>query len=74
MGIGAGHGHVQFLIASAILLIIGFQVGMLGIVADLISVNRRLSEEILYRLKRQDIPPGDEDIAALSSKASQSLL
>jgi glycosyltransferase involved in cell wall biosynthesis len=51
--IGEGQGHVQSLIISAVLLIIGFQVWMLGIVADLISVNRRLSEEILYRQKKQ---------------------
>jgi glycosyltransferase involved in cell wall biosynthesis len=50
---GGGGGHVQSLIISAVLLIIGFQIWMLGIVADLISVNRRLSEEILYRQKKQ---------------------
>jgi glycosyltransferase involved in cell wall biosynthesis len=50
--IGDGGGHVQSLIFSAVLLIIGFQVWVLGIIADLISVNRRLSEEILYRLKK----------------------
>jgi glycosyltransferase involved in cell wall biosynthesis len=53
--VGDGGGHVQSLIISAVLLIIGFQVWMLGIVADLISVNRRLSEEILYKLKKHSI-------------------
>jgi len=52
---GTGQGHVQSLIFSAVLLIIGFQVWMLGIVADLISVNRQLSEETLYRLKKQGL-------------------
>jgi glycosyltransferase involved in cell wall biosynthesis len=50
--LGEGDGHVQSLIISAVLLIIGFQVWMLGILADLISVNRRLGEEILYRMKK----------------------
>ena len=51
---GGGQGHVQSLVIAAVLLIIGFQVWMLGIAADLISVNRRLSEEILYRQKKQN--------------------
>ena len=54
--IGDGDGHVQSLIISAVLLILGFQVWVLGIVADLISVNRRLSEEILYTLKKHILP------------------
>ena len=53
---GDGDGHVQSLIISAVLLILGFQVWVLGIVADLISVNRRLSEEILYTLKKNLLP------------------
>lgn len=51
---GTGQGHIQSLTMSGVLLIIGFQVWMLGIVADLISVNRRLSEEILYRTKKRE--------------------
>jgi hypothetical protein len=45
-------GHVQSLILSAILLILGFQILVIGLAADLIAANRRLSEEILYRLRR----------------------
>jgi glycosyltransferase involved in cell wall biosynthesis len=54
--IGDGNGHVQSLIISAILVILGFQVWVVAIVADLISVNRRLSEEILYTLKKHVLP------------------
>jgi glycosyltransferase involved in cell wall biosynthesis len=54
--IGDGVGHVQSLIISSALLILGFQVWVVAIVADLISVNRRLSEEILYTLKRHILP------------------
>ena len=54
--IGDGNGHVQSLIISAILVILGFQVWVVAIVADLISVNRRLSEEILYTLKKHILP------------------
>ncbi len=51
---GDGGGHVQSLIFAAVLLIIGFQTALIGLVADLISVNRRLSEEVLIRLRKLD--------------------
>ncbi|MEA2164974.1 MAG: hypothetical protein QOK37_3101 [Thermoanaerobaculia bacterium] len=53
-------GHIQSLILAAVFLIIGFQTLLIGLVADLISVNRRLSEEVLVRLKRADAPPAVE--------------
>ncbi len=49
---GLGGGHVQSLILAAVLLIVGFQTGLIGLVADLISKNRRLLEEILYRTRK----------------------
>jgi glycosyltransferase involved in cell wall biosynthesis len=49
-------GHVQSLILAAVFLIVGFQTMLIGLVADLISVNRRLSEEVLIRLKRMRQP------------------
>jgi glycosyltransferase involved in cell wall biosynthesis len=49
-------GHVQSLILAAVFLIAGFQTVLIGLIADLISVNRRLSEEILIRLKRAESP------------------
>jgi len=49
-------GHIQSLILAAVLLIAGFQTVLIGLVADLISVNRRLSEEVLIRLKRMEAP------------------
>ena len=51
---GNGSGHVQSLVLSGVLIIIGFQVGLIGLVADLIAANRRLIEESLYRLRRID--------------------
>jgi hypothetical protein len=45
-------GHVQSLILAAVFLIVGFQTMLIGLVADRISVNRRLSEEVLIRLKQ----------------------
>jgi len=49
---GQGEGHIQSLILAAILFIIGFQVLIIGLVADVISFNRKLIEEILLRVRR----------------------
>jgi glycosyltransferase involved in cell wall biosynthesis len=50
-----GSGHVQSLILAAVLLIVGFQVMLIGLVADLIAGNRRLSEDVLYRVKEIEL-------------------
>jgi len=52
---GNGGGHIQSLIFSAVLLMIGFQVIMMGWVADLIGGLRRLVEDSLFRIKKLEI-------------------
>ncbi|MDZ7380060.1 MAG: glycosyltransferase family 2 protein, partial [candidate division KSB1 bacterium] len=52
---GRGGGHIQSLILAAILIIVGFQVFMIGLLADLIGANRRLIEEALYRIKKAEL-------------------
>lgn len=42
-------GHIQSLILSVILITVGVQVWVVGVVADLIAVNRRLLEETVER-------------------------
>lgn len=56
---GQGAGHLQSIILAAILLIVGFQVLLIGLVADLIGFNRKILEEILYRTKRLEISKND---------------
>jgi hypothetical protein len=51
--IGNGN-HVQSLILAAILLIIGFQIVVLAFLGDTINVNRKINEEILYRMKKRE--------------------
>ncbi|MCF8107520.1 MAG: glycosyltransferase family 2 protein [Desulfohalobiaceae bacterium] len=51
---GNGAGHIQSLIFAAICFIVGFQVLMIGLVADVISFNRRLIEETLVRVRRME--------------------
>lgn len=62
-----GAGHVQSLILAAVLLIVGFQIMLIGLVADLIAGNRRISEDILLRVKQLELavvsPPRAADDA-----------
>ncbi|MBN3040350.1 MAG: glycosyltransferase family 2 protein [Candidatus Omnitrophica bacterium] len=51
---GDGSGHIQSLIFGAVLLIVGFQIAMIGLAADLIANNRKLIEESLYRIKKKE--------------------
>ncbi|MDA8218144.1 MAG: glycosyltransferase family 2 protein, partial [Dehalococcoidales bacterium] len=75
---GSGAGHVQSLVLAGALLAIGFQVILIGLVADLIGANRRLLEETLYRVKRlepqeprqegegQDVEAAEEPVLGLA--------
>lgn len=56
---GRTEGHIQSLILSAILLIVGFQIIMMGIAAELISVNRQLLEDIQVRIKKGELESKD---------------
>ncbi len=51
---GMGAGMIQSLILAAVLLIAGLLIFLIGIVADLISFNRKLLEETVYRLRVRD--------------------
>jgi glycosyltransferase involved in cell wall biosynthesis len=44
-------GHVQSLLLAVILVVVGVQIWVVGIVADLIAVNRRLLEETVERTR-----------------------
>lgn len=44
---------IQSLILTAVLLLAGFQTLLIGLVADLIAFNRKMLEETLYRLRRE---------------------
>ena len=50
-----GAGHIQSLIIAAVLMIVGFQVGMIGLLSDIIAANRRLIEDVLYRIKKMEL-------------------
>ena len=55
--LGQGNGHIQSVILAAILSIVGFQVILIGLVADLIGFNRKILEELLYRIRLMENRP-----------------
>jgi len=56
-----GAGHIQSLILAAILLIVGFQVFVMGLLADLIGSNRQLIENVLYRVRKIELSTLNEN-------------
>jgi glycosyltransferase involved in cell wall biosynthesis len=43
--------HIASLIVAAVLMIVGFQIVLIGLLADMISGNRKLLEDLLYRVR-----------------------
>jgi glycosyltransferase involved in cell wall biosynthesis len=50
-------GHLQSAILSVLLLILGFQTLQWGVLADLIASNRKLLEDLLYRVRKLELEP-----------------
>lgn len=70
-----GAGHIQSLVGSGVLIILGFILFMIGLVADIISFNRQLIEDILYRVKKMELnvlpkPESKEEIEITKEKVS----
>jgi glycosyltransferase involved in cell wall biosynthesis len=47
--------HMPTTIATLIALVFGFQIWLIGLLADLIAAGRRLTEDTLYRVKRMEL-------------------
>lgn len=47
-----GNGHIQSLIFASILIMTGVQIGLIGVLADLCAINRKLLEDIQQRVKK----------------------
>lgn len=58
---GLAGGHIQSLILASTLLLLGVMCWMIGIQADLIAANRKILEEIQYRIRRRDGNGGTDD-------------
>ena len=48
---GEGGGHIQSLILSSALLVMGFQTILIAFVADLLAANRKLLEDMRYQIR-----------------------
>lgn len=55
---GEIRGHIQSAILAVLLLILGFQTLQWGVMADLIASNRKLIEDLLYRLRQMELGAG----------------
>lgn len=51
---GTTRTYLPSLVVAAVLVLIGVQLWVIGLVADLIATNRRLLEDIQFRLRRRD--------------------
>ena len=58
---GREPGHLQSVVLSAILIIVGFQVALIGLMADLIAFNRKILEEMLYRVRWLEYEHGETE-------------
>ena len=52
---GNGSGHIQSLLLAIMLIIIGCQTFVTGLQADIISANRKLLEDIQFRVKKLEL-------------------
>jgi hypothetical protein len=53
-------GKIQSLILSAVLMIVGFQVILIGLLADTLSGTRKLLEDVLYRVRSMELREGHD--------------
>lgn len=58
---GNGTGHIQSLILATMMIIIGSQTFVTGLQADIISANRKLLEDIQFRVKKLELGLLDPD-------------
>ena len=52
---GLGNGHIQSLIFAAILILTSVQLIIIAIIGDLLSINRKLLEDIQLRIKKMEL-------------------
>jgi hypothetical protein len=57
---GFGDGNVQSLILAAMLIMIGVQFIIAGLQADIIAANRKILEDVQYRVRKMDCKNVDE--------------
>ena len=58
---GTGTGHVQSLILSSTLILLGFETIIVGLQADIIAANRKILEDVQYRVRKLDYKLDEKD-------------
>ena len=49
---GTGNGHIQSLVLASTLMLLGFMTFIVGLQADVIASNRKILEDIQYRVRK----------------------
>ncbi|MBO4374704.1 MAG: glycosyltransferase family 2 protein [Lachnospiraceae bacterium] len=57
---GNGMGHIQSLVVASMLVMMGFMTFILGLQADIIAANRKLLEDVQFRIRRMEIGGDDK--------------
>lgn len=52
---GSGNGHIQSLIFAAVFLLASVQMSIIAVIGDLLSINRKLLEDIQTRIKKIEL-------------------
>lgn len=71
MAMGEGDGHIQSLILTAILMMMGFQTVTLGLLGDTIASNRKLLEDVQYRVRKMECGKSDEEQRRSAEKVDE---
>ena len=68
---GAGNGHIQSLVFSSTLMLLGFMTFIVGLQADVIANNRKLLEDIQYRVRRLDYKESEREEAQADADGTE---
>jgi len=58
---GSGDGNIQSVILSAMLIMVGVQCVLAGLQADVIAANRKILEDVQYRVKKLEHKDTEDD-------------
>ena len=61
---GEGDGHIQSLILAAVLVLMGFQTIVMGLMSDIIAANRKILEDIQYRVRKMETGSDEKEQSA----------
>lgn len=65
---GTAGGHVQSLILASILILMGFMSIVIGLQADIIAANRKILQDIQYRVRKMEYQSKCDDVSPQNSE------